>query len=115
MPHIKCDEFTKDTDVLVEFTVFDERVDPAVEVVDGITQLDLTFYDDTDTELVGPTWPIDMLPYDGTRNKYIGIVPKSAVVTINERVRLEVVMAHPTVGDTTFHLRSIPVVENVPE
>ncbi len=114
MSHIQCDEFTKDSDVLVEFNIFDERDEPHVEIT-AATSVDLTFYDATDTPLVGVAWPIDMTPYDSGRSKYLGVVPKAAVVAIGDVVRAEIVVVDAQVGDATFVRRNIPVVEHSPE
>lgn len=110
---IKCDEFTKDGDVLVECEIFDEATSPRTEITNA-TKVDLNVYDSTETLLVNAGCPIDMLPYNATEGKYFGVVPKAAVVVLNTRVHVEVVV-ESAAGDQTFHLRNVPVVEARPE
>jgi hypothetical protein len=115
MAHIKCDLFTVDSDVLVDFNIFDDQDDPASEIT-GASTVDLTFYHaDDDVALAGVSWPLDMTPYDSGRSKYLASVPKAADVTIGEMVWAEVVVVDATAGEATFVRRNIPVVEHVPE
>ncbi len=113
MPHIVCDEFTVGSENLVEFNIFDGRETPPVEVIDA-SIVDLTMFDATDTEIGGVSWALSMLPYDSGREKYLVVVPDTAVVSKGDRIRAEVVVVAPA-GRAKFHLRNIPVVEHVPE
>lgn len=113
MPNKPCDEFAAGSDNLVQFQLFDETVDPATEIIDA-SVVNLTMFDSDDVELSGVSWPLDMTPYNGTTGQYEITVPAAAVVTKGDRIRLEIATT-ATEGESLFHQRNIPVVEQTPE
>lgn len=107
----QCDEFTKDSDNLLEFELWDQRDDPRTFV--STATVTATFFDDAGA-LDGVGWPI-AVPFDAVRVKYLGTIPAAAVVTVGDRIRAEINAVDGVVGTSKFHLRNIPVVEQVPE